>query len=310
MLGSHLSIAGGMVNALHEARRLKFDTVQVFTKNQRQWKVSPLKEADRDAWLDELRRLGWEGRTVAHASYLANLASPDPALWRKSVAMMRAEITRCHDLSIPFLVFHPGAHIGAGDADARAGMERIATAIVQLLDETSDCSTTLCLEDTAGGGTTLGRTFDELAEIARLAEAKSGRPARERIGFCLDTCHALAAGYDLTSPAGAKRVFAEFDRLCGFDRLRVLHLNDSKGALGSRIDRHAHIGDGAVGMAAFEFMMNHPDFRDVPKILETPKGETPKGTPWDTLNRRRLLRLVHGEAGGASKRARRTAGAR
>lgn len=310
MLGSHLSIAGGMVNALHEARRLKFDTVQVFTKNQRQWKVTPLKEQDREDWLTELAKLGWEHRTVSHASYLANLASPDPALWKKSVAMMREEIVRCDALSIPSLVFHPGAHIGSGKADAQAGMERIAKAIVQLLKDTSECDTVLCLEDTAGSGTTLGRTFDELAEIARLAESSGGRGVRARIGFCFDTCHALAAGYDLTTPAGVKSVFDELHRLCGLDRLRVLHLNDSKGALGSRIDRHAHIGDGAVGMAAFEFIMNHPDLRDVPKILETPKGETPKGTPWDTLNRRRLLRLVHGEGGVKTRRARKTAGAR
>ncbi len=310
MLGSHLSIAGGMVNALHEAKSLKFNTVQVFTKNQRQWKITPLKEADRKEWLAELKRLGWEDRTISHASYLANLGSPEPPLWKKSVAMMREEIERCHALSIPYLVFHPGAHKGAGDADEQAGMERIATAIVQLLDETSDCSTTLCLEDTAGSGTTLGRTFEQLAEIARLVEAKAGRGTRNRVGFCFDTCHALAAGYDLTTPAGAKSVFAAFDKACGLDRLRVLHLNDSKGALGSRIDRHEHIGEGAVGMAAFEFIMNHPHLEDVPKILETPKGETPKGTPWDTLNRRRLLRLVHGEGKPATHRPRKTAGAR
>ena len=309
MLGSHLSIAGGMVNALHEARRLKFDTVQVFTKNQRQWKITPLKEQDLADWLEELAKLGWEDRTVSHATYLANLASPEPELWEKSVVMMREEILRCHALSIPFLVFHPGAHKGDGEADLDAGIDRIANAVARLIDETSDARTVLCLEDTAGSGTTIGRTFEELGEIARRAESIGGRSIRNRIGFCLDTCHALAAGYDLTTPAGVKKAFNAFDKNCGLGRLRVLHLNDSKGALGSRIDRHTHIGDGAVGMAAFEFIMNHPDLEDVPKILETPKGETPKGTPWDSLNRRRLLKLVKGGA-AKPRQTRRKAGVR
>lgn len=307
MLGSHLSIAGGMVNALHEAKRLQFDTVQVFTKNQRQWRVSPLKDQDREEWLAELDRLGWQSRTVSHASYLANLASPNPALWEKSLEMMRHEITRCHALSIPYLVFHPGAHLGAGDASARAGMERIATAIKRLIDETDDCDTILCLENTAGSGSTLGRTFDELAEIARLVDSRN---TCARIGFCIDTCHALAAGYDITTAEGAQRTFQEFNRICGNRRLKVLHLNDSKGALGSRIDRHAHIGEGATGLAIFKFIMNHPDFRDVPKILETPKGETPKGTPWDSLNRRRLLRMVQPARGVTTTTRRTSAGVR
>ena len=323
MLGSHLSIAGGMVNALLEARRLKFDTVQVFTKNQRQWRVPPLKEKDCDDWLDELGRLGWMDRTVSHASYLANLASPDAELWEKSVKLMRTELDRCEALSIRYLVFHPGAHVGTGGpggADARAGMKRIGKAIRRLLKETAGDSTILCLENTAGAGTTLGRTFEELAQIARCAGMTGETPvppgkekgkkkkkkekgsekgkgeergsSADRIGFCFDTCHALAAGYDLTTPQGVQSVFEAFDRTLGLERLRVMHLNDSKGALGSRVDRHTHIGEGAVGLSAFRYIMNTPDFQDVPKILETPKGQTPKGTPWDTINRRRLLRLV------------------
>lgn len=299
MLGSHLSIAGGMVNALLEAERLRFDTVQVFTKNQRQWRIPELKSSDRDDWRRELARLGWEDRTVSHASYLANLASPDEKLWENSIRLIRAEIDRCEALSIPFLVFHPGAHIGKSEADAHAGMERVARAVARLLKETPDARTTLCLENTAGAGTTLGRSFDELHEISSLAATilhdnpPNTRPTGSgRIGFCVDTCHALAAGYDITTDSGARRVFDDFDRRLGIDRLRVLHLNDSKGALGSRIDRHTHIGDGAAGMPIFKFVMNHPAFACVPKILETPKGETPKGSAWDSVNRRRLLRLV------------------
>ena len=159
----------------------------------------------------------------------------------------------------------------------------------------------------SGSGTTLGRTFEELATIARLVDSRN---TCARIGFCIDTCHALAAGYDITTPAGAERTFQEFDRICGGERLKVLHLNDSKGSLGCRTDRHAHIGEGATGLAVFKFIMNHPDFRDVPKILETPKGETPKGTPWDSLNRRRLLRMVQPEGGVVTRPPRSSAGVR
>ncbi len=296
MLGSHLSIAGGMVNALREACRLKFDTVQVFTKNQRQWRVSPIKEDDREAWLGGLADLGWQDRTVAHASYLANLASPDDALRARSLDLMRAERDRCDALSIPFLVFHPGAHMGAGDESARAGCARVAACLRELIDESPDSRAVFCLENTAGSGTTLGRTFEELALIADLAAAGARGGALEaierRIGFCVDTCHALAAGYDITTEAGVRSVFGIFDGKIGLDRLRVLHVNDSKGALGSRVDRHEHIGDGAVGRSAFGFVMNEAKFADVPKILETPKGRSPKGMEWDTINRRRLLRMI------------------
>ncbi|RMH26005.1 MAG: deoxyribonuclease IV [Planctomycetota bacterium] len=312
MLGSHLSVAGGLVNALHEARRLRFDTVQIFTKNQRQWRVPPLKEDARDDWLRELRELGWEGRTASHASYLANLGSPDRSLWEKSLGLMRAEVERCDALSIPYLVFHPGAHMGASEEDARAGCDRVAQGVRRLIDQTPDGSTVLCLENTAGAGTTLGRTFEELARIAQGAvrglRGSARSRAEARIGFCFDTCHALAAGYDITTAEGVREVFDRFDRALGLGRLRVLHLNDSKGALGSRVDRHTHIGDGAVGLEAFRHIMNRPEFRLVPKILETPKGESPKGTPWDTINRRRLERLI--EPAGAGERPEPRTGAR
>ncbi len=296
MIGSHLSISGGIVNALTQAQQLDLDTVQVFTKNQRQWRIAPLKDADREAWLAELEKLGWTDRTVCHATYLANLASPNPELWEKSAVMMRTELDRCEALSIRNLVFHPGAHTGKGEADAKAGIERIAKAVARILAETAGYKTVLCLENTAGAGTTLGRSFEELATIADLAEEilSAGSDAGEvhRIGYCIDTCHALAAGYDLTSYEGAERVFDEFARVCSKDRLRVLHLNDSKGAMGSHTDRHTHIGQGEVSLEAFKFIMNCADFSDVPKILETPKGESPKGIPWDTVNRAALLEMV------------------
>ncbi|TVQ31510.1 MAG: deoxyribonuclease IV [Phycisphaeraceae bacterium] len=305
MFGSHLSIAGDLSNALREAESLGLDTVQIFTKNQRQWAVKPLDKGAADAWVAEQARLGWLGRTVAHDSYLINLASPDNDLWEKSIALMREEIERCERLRIGRLVSHPGAHTGSG---VEAGLLRIARAYKRLLRETRGCSVMICLEDTAGGGSTLGRTFEELATLRELIFQEAGSDAEDRIGFCLDTCHAFAAGYDIATEAGARAMLDEFDRVCGLERLAVVHLNDSKGALGSRIDRHEHIGEGGVGLDGFRGVVNHPAVAAVPKIMETPKGKTPKGTPLDTLNLRRLRRLMR-DGGPASGSARRRTGA-
>jgi len=289
MYGSHLSIAGNMVNALHEAESLGLDTVQVFTKNQRQWKVKPLSDDVASDWLTKLSALGWTDRTVAHASYLINLASPDDALWEKSIDLMREELSRCDRLQIRYLVSHPGAHMGTG---VDAGLDRIASAYVRILGERGSGNVILCLEDTAGAGTTLGTNFEELASLRKRIIKLTGRWSDSSVGFCLDTCHLLAAGYDLTSKAGARATIAEFDRVCGPANLRVWHLNDSRGERGSHRDRHEHIGDGNVAKSAFGVIVCDARFAQVPKILETPKGQTPKGTPWDTLNLRRLRKLA------------------
>lgn len=322
MFGSHLSIAGGLVGALHEATGLGLDTVQVFTKNQRQWSVAPLDPGAALEWVSELARLKWQGRAVAHDSYLINLASPDDSpggLWEKSLATMRIEITRCAALAIPFLVSHPGAHMikeGPLDGAARveAGLVRIARAYAKLLRETRDVPVTICLENTAGGGTTLGRSFEELARLRELILQEAGHNADlngvtgGRIGFCLDTCHALAAGYDISGKdeAGRARSLAEgrqrgramleeFDRVCGLANLRVLHLNDSQGVLGSHIDRHEHIGLGCVALGAFAAVVSHPALARAPKIMETPKEESPGGEPMDALNLRLLRALQAGD---------------
>lgn len=303
MFGSHLSIAGALTNALDEAQSLSLDTVQIFTKNQRQWKVTPLDPAVRDDWLARTAQLGWQHRTVAHDSYLINLASPDDDLWKKSIALMREEINRCTQLHIPFLVSHPGAHTGSG---VDTGLRRIALAYKQLLAETRAQPVTICLENTAGGGSTLGRSFEELATLARYIHDEAGADAQGRIGFCLDTCHALAAGYDLsaTDPATTKKrtipqaraaaqaVLDDFHHHCGIANLRVLHLNDSKGALASHLDRHEHIGQGHVAKGAFAAILNHPALAAVPKILETPKGLDDQGRPWDARNLATLKRLI------------------
>ena len=295
MLGSHLSISGGMVNALEEADELGMDCVQVFTKNQRRWSAPPLKEEDTSLWLARLRQMGWEDpsrlRTVSHNSYLVNLASPDPEGRAKSLTLQRDEIERCEALSIPLLVAHPGAHLGESrkprepnrlgaspTADEQAGLQRIVDALDQLHDETSGATTITCLETTTGSGTNLGYDFGHLAFI------RSEVKAPERVGFCLDTCHVTAAGYDMSTDSGARSVLELFDEQCGLEHLLALHLNDSIGALGSRLDRHAHIGEGCCGVSCFRAVIGHPLLRSRPMILETAKELAPDGRKWDQVN--------------------------
>ena len=302
LIGSHLTIAGGMVNALVEARRLKMDFVQVFTKNQRQWNAPPISIGARGAWLDELRRMKWDratARVVSHNSYLINLASPDQALWKKSLVAQRDEIERCETLHIPLCVMHPGAHLlgprpvrqpndlnGQPTPDELKGLDRIIRALDQIHRDLPGYRTNTCLETTVGSGTNLGYSFQQLAFI------RAGVSYPERLGFCFDTCHVTAAGYDMSTAERTNAVIAQFDDICGLANLRVFHLNDSIGALGSRVDRHVHIGHGTCGLACFRTIVNHPKFSSVPMILETPKETDDKGRQWDVLNARRLKRMV------------------
>ena len=282
MLGAHLSISGGLVNALLEAQRLKCNTVQVFTKNQRQWKARPLDEDEARAWLDELHRLGWT-KTVSHASYLINLASPAPELWSKSVDAMTDEVERAERLEIPYVVVHPGSHTQTSEA---AGIDRIVRALDEVTGRTRGYQTVVCLETTVGGGSQIGGTFEHLAAI----RAAVRQP--ERVGTCLDTCHVTAAGYDLSTAAKARETFERFDAVVGLEHLRCFHLNDSKFERASRRDRHAHIGLGCVGLDGFRLIVNDPRFAGVPKIIETEKGTDEKGVAWDTINLRRLRGLM------------------
>lgn len=282
MLGSHLSISGGLHHALLEGERLKMDTVQVFTRNQRQWTAKPLQPDEIAAWVRERDRLGWR-RTVSHASYLINLASPEADTWTKSIDAMTAEVERCEALGIPYAVVHPGSHRGEGEA---FGVARIAEALNTVLARTAGGSSIICLETTVGGGAQIGGRFEHLAAIRdRVA-------VPERVGVCLDTCHIAAAGYDISTTEKAASVFDEFDRVVGLEVLHCIHVNDSREPIGSHRDRHAHIGEGHVGKAGFAFVMCHPRFAQVPKILETPKDETAKGTPYDVVNLRRLRKMM------------------
>lgn len=300
MYGSHLSIAGSLCNAIREAESLRMDTVQIFTKNQQQWKAPPLPDSAAREWIGEVARLGWQGRTAAHASYLINLASPSDELWHKSIDLMRIELDRCEALEIPYLIHHPGSP-GADKAreDPGFGLRRIADAYAILLAQTAGYRTICCLENTVGAGAQIGARFQELADLRRLILDRAGALAESRVGFCFDTCHAHAAGYDMSSHHGAEAALAAFDDLCGLDLLHVLHLNDSKGAVGSRLDRHEHIGKGTIGRprvarSGFAAIAGDPRLAAKPKILETPKGTTPAGTPYDSLNLRRLRKLATG----------------
>lgn len=302
MIGSHLSIAGGMTNALLAAEALGLDTVQVFTKNQQQWAAKPLDPAAADDWLVELDRLGWRGRVVSHASYLINLASPDDTLWHKSIALMTDEIERCERLAVPFLVHHPGASTGSSVDEALA---RIAAAYQRLFRDTPGYTTVCCLENTVGSGTNLGREFAQLARIRSAILDASPHP--ERVGYCFDTCHAHAGGHDMASLQAARSTLDAFDHACGLANLRVVHVNDSLAPLGSRKDRHAHIGLGTIGRppglpegapspplarTGFAEVMNRPELAGLPKILETPKGTDDLGREHDAVNLEKLRSLI------------------
>ncbi len=282
MFGSHLSIAGGMHNAVIEAEGFGFDTVQVFTKNQQQWKCAPLGEEAIGRWKEECARVGF-GVTVSHDSYLINLASPVEELWRKSIDLFVEEIRRCHLLGIPYLVTHPGAHVGSGE---EAGLRRVAEALDVVHRRIEAPGVTTCLEITAGQGTSLGHRLEHLATIIELVKSP------DRLGVCLDTAHLFAAGYDFRGRKYAgfrKRV----DATVGLARVKVLHLNDSKKELGSRVDRHDHIGRGTIGVEGFKPIVRDEHFNSVPKILETPKGEDKEtGRQWDEINLEVLRGLI------------------
>jgi deoxyribonuclease IV len=281
MFGSHLSIAGGMHNALLAAERIGFDTVQVFTKNQQQWRCPPLQRAGIDAWRSHCARLKFK-RTVSHDSYLINLASPDANLWAKSTEVFIEELRRCDQLGIPFLVTHPGAHAGAGEAE---GLVRVAAALDVVHDVLPDAHVVTCLEVTAGMGTCLGHRLEHLAEI--IGRVKQ----RRRLGVCLDTAHLFAAGYDFRGRKYA-RFMRQLDSIVGLKRVKVWHLNDSKKDLGSRVDRHDHIGRGLIGLEGFRPIVRDERWAHVPKILETKKGKSDDGREWDEVNLQTLRSLM------------------
>ena len=274
MFGSHLSIAGGLHNALIEAKRLGMDCVQVFTKNQQQWAAPPLTDEKIALWKQHQRDTGIT-EVVSHDSYLINLASPKREVREKSISLFIDEVERCEALGIAWLVTHPGAHLGLGEAK---GLQRVAAALDRVHKRLVGYRTITCLEITAGQGSGLGYQFEHLRRIIDM----TGEP--ERLAVCFDTAHALEAGYDLTSGRGMRQTLERFDEVLGLDLLKVVHVNDSKTPRSSHVDRHTHIGHGHVALAAFRELVNHAKLARVPKILETPKEDAPDGRAWDTIN--------------------------
>ncbi len=281
-LGAHMSIAGGYYRAVQRAREAGCDCVQLFTKNNNQWRAKEITDDDvvkfRQA-LDECEI----AHPLSHASYLINLASPDKALWTKSIEAMVVELRRAERLGIPFVVVHPGAYTTSSEA---AGIEHVAAALNEIHRQTSDIDALCLLENTAGQGTNLGWRFEQLGAMLDAVVENA------RVGICIDTCHAFAAGYPLTSSDEFAATFRELDRLVGIKRIRALHLNDSKREFGSRVDRHENLGEGQLGLEPFRHLVNDSRLRDVPMYLETPKGKNPAGDDWDQVNLAVLRGLI------------------
>jgi deoxyribonuclease-4 len=267
-----MSISGGLQNAIFEAAKLRCNALQIFSRNSNQWAMKPLTDEVVLAWNEAIAAHPMV--TMVHDSYLINLASPDPALYDRSRQSFLDEALRCETLGIPYLVFHPGSHMGEGET---RGLGRIARALDWTDRRIGQAKVTLLLENTAGQGTNLGFRFEHLAWLRERVKNP------DRLGVCLDTCHLLAAGYDFRTDAGYARVFTELDERIGAGVVKAFHINDSKRELGSRVDRHENIGKGHVGSRAFRLLMQDPRFQQVPKVLETPKA--------DDMDRRNLALL-------------------
>lgn len=262
LLGAHMSISGGIEKSITRGQSIGCLAIQIFTKNTNQWRARPLGE-------EEIRLFKEYAATseifiFAHTSYLINLASPDPDMWSKSIDSFILELKRCELLDLPFLVTHPGAHLGTGEDK---GLSRVAGALNEICARTEGQAVKILLENTAGQGSALAGRFEHLAKIM----TKSSCP--DRLGVCFDTCHAFAAGYDLRTPDSYARVFEKFDSLMDLKKIKAIHLNDSRGGLGSRLDRHEHIGLGQLGLEPFRLLLNDTRFHSLPAVLETPKGK-------------------------------------
>ncbi len=262
LIGAHMSIAGGIHKAFDHATTAGCRTLQIFLKNSNQWRAKALTEDDLVLYRDA-QKVSAISPVLAHSSYLINLATPDPELRERSLRALMVELQRANYLGVPSLVLHPGAHMGSGESE---GIARIASAIDLALRDVPP-PVRILLETTAGQGSSIGHRFEHLAAILdRLQRA-------DRVGFCVDTCHIFAAGYDIRTAEGYRATMRKFQRLMGCDLIFAFHLNDCLKPLGSRVDRHTHIGRGFIGLEAFRCLLNDRRFAGIPKILETPKGK-------------------------------------
>jgi deoxyribonuclease-4 len=281
LLGAHMSIRGGVSMAIERARSICCTAMQIFVKNNMQWFARPLTREEIRAFLNHVER-GELLSVFGHANYLINLAATNPQFHANSIRAVVEELVRADQLELPFLVLHPGAHLGAGE---EAGLEKIVDSVDEVFRKIPKVKTKIALEITAGQGSCVGHRFEHLAHII----ANVREP--ERLRVCIDTAHLFAGGYDIGSESGMRKTFREFDRVIpqARDRLVAIHVNDSKTGCGSRVDRHEHIGKGRIGLDAFRFIMRSPRFHKIPKVLETPKG---KDLAEDVINLKTLRRLT------------------
>jgi deoxyribonuclease-4 len=279
LLGAHESVAGGAATAIERGRADGCQAIQIFARPSAQWRAKPFSPEEVSQFRSEHAAVGWP--VLSHASYLINLCAPDPVILEKSRLAMEDELVRAEELGLDYVVVHPGAHLGCGEEEGAAA---VARTLSWLHERTRGFRVQALLELTAGQGSCLGCRFEDLA---RILEASAGG---HRLGICFDTCHALAAGHDLTTDEGYDRVFADFDRTIGLERLLAFHLNDSKTPLGSRVDRHQEIGDGFLGLLPFWRLVNDPRFATTPAVLETPSGSDK--LPSFARNLQRLRALI------------------
>lgn len=264
-LGVHVSVAGGVDKAFERAEKIECTAFQIFTKSNRQWQAKDLEPEVIDRFQQRQKECGLNA-VVCHASYLLNLGTEDEVVWQKSVEALLIEMERCEQLKIPYLVLHPGSPVGGS---VEAGIKRVIKALDLVHERLPGYQVKIALEITAGQGSTLGSSFEEIAAI------RTGCRQPERLVVCFDTCHALAAGYEFRTPESYEQMIQEFDRVIGLDLLKVCHFNDSETDLGSRVDRHAHIGEGRIGLEPFGFFLNDPRLKGVYFLLETPKDDDP-----------------------------------
>lgn len=263
LLGAHVSISGGVYNAIANGEKIGATAIQIFSKNQTRWISKPLTDEDaekfKNAWINSTIK-----EVVIHDSYLINLGSPDETTLNKSRNAFLDEIERAAKLGIRYLIFHPGSHLNSGE---EIGLKTIADSLNVMIDKTPDYNVRLLLEVTAGQGTNLGYKFEQLSQIIKMVDKK------DRMGICLDTAHIFAAGYDIRSKETYEKTMADFDSILGFDKLFCFHINDSKKEISSRVDRHDHIGEGFLGLEPFRYILNDTRFTHIPKLLETPGDE-------------------------------------
>jgi deoxyribonuclease-4 len=283
LLGAHMSIEGGLHKAHERISLVKGKSLQIFSKNQRQWKVPELTTEEIERFIGDWEQWG-KGPVAVHDSYLINLANPDEKKANRAVGAFAKEIQRADQLTIPYLIMHPGSHVGSGMEN---GLKQLTVNLDRAFAQAGDAkSVMVLLETTAGQGSGLGASFEELAHVMANSAFSS------RLGVCFDTCHTFAAGYDISTVSGYEKTFADFDKIIGLERLRFFHLNDSKKGMGSRVDRHEHIGKGEIGIEGFRLLMNDPRFAEHPMVLETPKERDLKQ---DIENLKLLKSLIEGK---------------